>query len=141
MAEGLLRHALAAESAPLSELNIISAGVAAVTGSPASPNSVTAMKSVGLDITSHRAQQLTPELIEQATAVLVMTETHRAVIQASYDPTPRHIYLLREFMPREADKEIADPYGGPLPLYEACRDEIVEAIPSVIAHLREEIGG
>ena len=34
------------------------------------------------------------------------------------------------------DQEIGDPYGGPLPLYEAARDEMVESIPSLVAHLR-----
>ncbi len=140
MGEALLAHALAAEDGRLSQIKVVSAGVAARGGDPASANSVTAMKKVGLDISGHRSQPLTPELLEQATAIFVMTETHRAVMQASYEPTPRNIFLLREFMPREADKEIADPYGGPLPLYEACRDEIVEAIPSVVAFLRKEIG-
>lgn len=140
MAEGLLAHALAAEAAPLKNLQVVSAGVAARSGTPPSANSVAAMKKVGLDISSHQSQPLTPELLDQAAAVFVMTETHRAVIHASFDPTPRNIYLLREFMPREAEKEIADPYGGPLPLYEECRDEIVESIPSVVAFLRKEIG-
>lgn len=140
MGEGLLAHALAAEDGPLSQLKVVSAGVAARGGDPASANSVTAMKKVGIDISGHQSQPLTPDLLEKATAVFVMTETHRAVIQASYEPMPRNIFLLREFMPREADKEIADPYGGPLPLYESCRDEIVEAIPSIVAFLRKEIG-
>jgi protein-tyrosine-phosphatase len=47
---------------------------------------------------------------------------------------------LRGFMPAGTEQQIADPYGGPLPLYEACRDEIVEAIPSVMAFLRKEFG-
>lgn len=139
MAEGLLAHALAAEEPPLKNLQVVSAGVAAGHGHPASANSVTAMKKVGLDISGHSSQALTPELVERARAVFVMTETHRAVIQASLEPMPRNIFLWREFMPREADKEIADPYGGPLPLYEGCRDEIVEAIPSLLAFLRKEI--
>jgi len=139
MAERLLAHALAAEPSPLKDLEIQSAGVAARSGDPASANSVTALKKVGLDLSNHHSQPLTPELIDRAAAIFVMTETHRAVIQAGFDPAPRHIYLFREFMPREADKEIADPYGGPLPLYEACRDEIVESVPSVVEFLRKEI--
>jgi protein-tyrosine-phosphatase len=138
MAEGLLRHALAAETGPLKNYSVISAGVAARGGGPPSENSVEAMKKVGLDISGHQSQPLTPEMLDKAKAIFVMTETHRAVIQANFDPTPRNIYLLREFMPPEADKEIPDPYGGPLPLYEECRDEIVEAIPSVVEFLRQE---
>lgn len=140
MAEGLLAHALDAEEGPLGEFKVVSAGVGARDGDPPSANSVIAMKKVGLDISNHQSQSLTPELVGQATAIFVMTETHRAVIQASFEPMPKHVHLLREFMPREADKQIADPYGGPLPLYETCRDEIVEAIPSVVKFLREQVG-
>jgi protein-tyrosine-phosphatase len=139
MVEALLAHALKAEESPLSELKVASAGVAARAGDPASTNSVIAMKKVGLDISAHRSQPISPELLSEAVAVFVMTESHRAVIQAMFEPMPKNIFLLREFMPREADKQIGDPYGGPLPEYEACRDEIVEAIPSVMAFLRKEL--
>ena len=40
-------------------------------------------------------------------------------------------------MPPEADTEVADPYGGPPALYEACRDEMVESVPSLVKFLRE----
>ena len=139
MAERLLTHALAAEEGPLKEFRVVSAGVAAGPGSPASANSVTAMKKVELDISNHRSQPLTEELMEEASAIFVMTETHRAIIQASFEPVPEHVYLLREFMPEGADTEVADPFGGALPLYEACRDEMVEAIPSLVKFLRENI--
>ena len=33
--------------------------------------------------------------------------------------------------------EICDPYGGPLAEYEACRDEMVEAIPSLVEFLKD----
>jgi protein-tyrosine phosphatase len=69
-----------------------------------------------------------------------MTESHRAMIQFHFDPVPRHIYLFREFMPHAAEKEICDPYGGPLVEYEACRDEMVEAIPSLVEFFKELAG-
>ena len=139
MVEALLKHAFEAEPSPLRELRVASAGVAARAGDPPSANSVEVMKKVGLDIAAHRSQPLTPGLIEEASAIFVMTESHRAIMHAMFDPTPHHIYLFREFMPRKAEKQIGDPYGGPLPEYEACRDEIVEAIPSVLEFLRKEL--
>ena len=139
MAERLLTHALAAEEGPLKAFRVVSAGVAAGPGSPASANSVTAMKKVGLDISNHRSQPLTEELMEEASAIFVMTEPHRAIIQAACEPLPEHVYLLREFMPAGTDTEVADPFGGALPLYEACRDEMVEASPSLVKFLRENI--
>ena len=139
MVEALLAHALKAETGPLRDFRVASAGVAARNGERPSPNSVTALKKVGLDISGHRSQELTPELLSEATAVFVMTESHRDMIHVLYEPTPENIFLLREFMPPGNSQQIADPYGGSLPDYEACRDEIVEAIPSVMAFLRREL--
>jgi protein-tyrosine-phosphatase len=136
MAAALLQHALAGQPEPLKSLKVVSAGVAARAGEPISENSVIALKKVGLDISGQRSRPLTPELLRDAALVLCMTEAHRAMIQLTHEPPPKHLYLFREFMPREAEKEIGDPYGGPLKIYEACRDEMVEAIPSLVEFIK-----
>lgn len=137
MAEALLRHALQAEPEPLRSCKVISAGVAARKGEKVSANSVDALAKVNLRISDHRSQPLTPELAAQADLILCMTESHRAVLSLALNPAPKNVFLWREFMPGRGDKEIGDPFGGPLREYEACRDEMVEAIPSILAHLRE----
>jgi protein-tyrosine phosphatase len=136
MAAGLLQHALLAQPEPLKSLKVASAGVAARVGERVSENSVIALKKAGIDISQSRSRPLTPELITSASLILCMTESHRAMIQLNFDPVPRHVYLFREFMPRGADKEIGDPYGGPLKIYETARDEMVEAIPSLLEFLK-----
>ena len=139
MAAALLQHALAGQPEPLRSLKVVSAGVAARAGDPISENSVIAMKKVGLDLSGQRSRPLTQELLGEAALVLCMTETHRAMIQLTADPAPKNIFLFREFMPREADKEIGDPYGGPLKIYEAARDEMVEAIPSLVEFIKTRL--
>ncbi len=141
MAAGLLQHALAAQPEPLRSLTVISAGVAARSGERVSENSVIALKKAGIDISQSRSRPLTQELANQASLILCMTESHRAMIQLNFDPTPRNVYLFREFLPRSADKEIGDPYGGPLKVYEAARDEMVEAIPSLVDFLKKYFAG
>ncbi|KXU34382.1 protein tyrosine phosphatase [Cephaloticoccus primus] len=137
MGEGLLRHALAAEAEPLRSIPIISAGVAARAGVAVSENSVFALKKVGIDIAAHKSQPVTQAMLDQALLILCMTEAHRAMIRHQAKPVPRELRLFREFMPAGNRREIADPYGGPSALYEACRDELVEAIPSLLAHIKE----
>lgn len=136
MAAALLQHALSAEPAPLNSWKVVSAGVVARGGDPVSANSVAALRKVGLDISGHRSQPITQEMLDRAAAVLCMTESHRAMIQVQAEPAPLQLHLFREFMPGEIDREIGDPFGGPLALYEAVRDEMVEAIPSLLKHLR-----
>ena len=140
MAAALLQHALAAQPEPLRSLKVISAGVAARVGDLVSENSVLALKKVGIDISHHRSRPLTQEMLDGAFAVLCMTESHRAMIQVQADPVPPNVFLFRQFLPGEVEKEIGDPYGGPLRLYEAARDEMVESIPSLVAQLKTLIG-
>ena len=135
MAAALLRHALAAQPEPLRSIQVISAGVAARENESATENSIIALKKVGLNLKDHISRPLTQELIDGALAVLAMTESHCAMIQATADPLPKHLLLFREFVP-EGSKEIADPYGFPLDAYEASRDEMVEALPSLIEFFR-----
>lgn len=139
MAEGLLRHALSAQPEPLKSLKVLSAGVAARNGDRVSENSVVALKKTGIDIAAHRSQQVSQEMLDRAVAVLCMTESHRSMIQMKADPVPEHLYLFREFLPANFDHEIGDPYGGPLKLYESCRDEMVEAIPGILDFLRKQV--
>jgi len=136
MAGALLQHALKAQPEPLKSLKVMTAGVAARPGDPVTDHSVYALKKVGLDIARHTSRPLTADLVRDALAIFVMTESHRAMINLMYDPPPQHVHLFREFMPRDVDKEICDPYGGPVQLYEACRDEMVEAIPSLVDFLK-----
>ena len=141
MAAGLLRHALAGQPEPLRSLKVISAGVAARHGERVSENSVIALRKVGIDVSQHTSQPLTQDMLNEAAAVICMTESHRAMIQLQAEPPPKHIYLFREFMPQKGDKEIPDPFGGPLKLYELARDEMVEAIPSLLEFLKTRVTG
>jgi protein-tyrosine-phosphatase len=136
MAAALLQHALAAQPEPLRSLRVLSAGVVARSGEPVSENSVLALRKVGLDIASHRSRPLTQKMLDEAVAVICMTESHRAMIQVQAEPVPANLFLFREFLPGPGDKEIGDPFGGPLRLYESVRDEMVESIPALVAHLK-----
>ena len=140
MAAALLQHALAAQPEPLRSIKVVSAGVAARGGEPASENSVIALKKVGIDLTGHRSQPLTQQLLNEAFAVLCMTESHRAMIQVQADPVPQNLFLFRQFLPGSVEKEIGDPYGGPLRVYELARDEMVEAVPALVEQLKTLIG-
>lgn len=131
-----MRHALSAEAEPLKSLKVISAGVSARENIEVSENSVISLKKVGIDMADHLSQPVTQKLLDESLLVICMTESHRAMIQLQAVPPPSELRLFREFMPREAEKEVPDPYGGPLKLYEICRDELVEAVPSLIAHIK-----
>ncbi|HMD62099.1 MAG TPA: low molecular weight protein arginine phosphatase [Opitutaceae bacterium] len=135
MATALLEHALAARPEPLRSLRVVSAGVASRTGEPASPNAIAALKKVGVDLTGHVSRPVTQELLDRSLLVLCMTEAQREMIELTADPVPRRLFLFREFTGEPGGREIPDPYGMHLSAYEACRDEMVAAIPSIIGYL------
>lgn len=137
MAEKLLEHALDAEDSLRGKIPVISAGVAAYPGEPATRHANTVLKKVGLSLDQHRSRPVNPELLENALLILCMTESHRYALLSQYDDISAPIMLLRELVPN-GDREIPDPYGGNLMHYEACRDSIVEAIPSIIRFLKKQ---
>jgi protein-tyrosine-phosphatase len=136
MAAALLQHALQGQPEPWRSLRVTSAGVAARGGELVSANSVAALRKVGIDISGHRSRALTPQLLREAALILCMTESHRMMVQLMGEPAPEGVHLFREFLSDDAEREIGDPFGGPLKAYEAARDEMVEAVPSLIAHLK-----
>ncbi|HBR93744.1 MAG TPA: protein tyrosine phosphatase [Opitutae bacterium] len=141
MAEKLLQHALAAEGAPLDQLEVASAGVAACYGDPASSNSVAAVKKVQLDLSNHKSQPVSQDLLDRSFLVLGMTQSHIDVLQHYHGQLPPRAHLFREFMPAGSDPEIPDPYGQNLAAYSSCFDSMAEAIPSIIAYLKQEYKG
>ena len=139
MAEKLLQHALAAEDEPLSRLSVESAGVAAIHDEPPSAHSISALKRINIDLTPHKSQPVTQELIDSAFMILGMTDSHLDILKHSYTQNlPKHINLFRGFMEPGNAKQIPDPFGRDFEAYRECLDTMVEAIPSLIAYLKKE---
>jgi protein-tyrosine-phosphatase len=135
MAAALVRHALDAEPEPLRSIMVDSAGVSALAGYPASANAVETLRKCGLSLSDHRSKPLTQDLLDTAIAVFCMTDSHQAMIEVQSPRAPQNLHLMRAFL-ADDEPEIPDPFGMNLAAYEASRDSMVEAIPSIIAHLR-----
>ena len=128
MAEALLRDALKGRK----EVVVESAGLGALVGEPASGFSVELMQERGLDITGHRAQQLTPELITRADLILVMESGHRRAVDEN-EPTARgKLYRLGEWQ----DLEIPDPYRQPREAFEETLKLIDKGVADWVERLK-----
>jgi protein-tyrosine phosphatase len=102
MAAGLLASALP-------QARIRSAGLNALTGMPAEEAAVELMKTKGIDITPHRAIQVTRELCMDAELVLVMSAQQRTRLQEKYPFACGRTFRLGEF----SKCDIPDPYRQP----------------------------
>ena len=85
---------------------VASAGIDALVGQGADETAQTMMLTQGVDLSAHRAAQLTLEDLRQADLVLVM-EKHQRQAVLDMDPTARgKTFLLGHWI----DAEIPDPY-------------------------------
>ena len=65
-------------------------------------------------------------------AIFCMTESHRALLQMYFDlPEKTQIFLMREFI-QDGSKELPDPFGQSLEVYRDCRENMKEALPSLL---------
>ena len=125
LAEALLRRRAASIGGPA--LRVLSAGLSAGYGSAASPESVDLAREAGADLTDHRSQPLTEELLDGADRVLCMTARHRAAILRHRPDVRDRVTLLDP-----AGGDIPDPIGGGMADYEACRDAIERGLEALM---------
>jgi len=109
MAEAVARAELARRG--WSHVDIRSAGIGAVTGSPASEHAVSVAAAHGLDLSAHRSAPLTPELVDWADLILAMSPSHLQVLD-EWGAEDR-AGLVTEFLDgEEAGRAVEDPFGG-----------------------------
>ena len=133
MAECLL-NASSKEYPILDKFSFQSAGVFAQDNQPASPNSQKAIEGKSLSLKSHRSQQVTQELIDQAYMILGMTSSHIQQLEYQYERLPEKIFPFRYWL-ETFEINIPDPFGGNLNEYEKCLESIKESIPSIAQYL------
>jgi RpiB/LacA/LacB family sugar-phosphate isomerase len=135
MAEGIARLVL--EGRP--GWKVASAGVGAINGQAASTHAVTAMRQLGRDISGHRSQMLTAQLVREADYIFALTQSHAEGILYYHPEAAEKLFLLREFddSVESFDKDIADPIGGPLPGYVETRNQIEAGVRTAIAFIEQ----
>jgi protein-tyrosine phosphatase len=117
MAEGMLRDALPGKT-------IRSAGLGALIGKPADPLSVQLMEEQGIDISMHRAQQISAGLIAQAELILVMDTEQKKYVEAKYFGSRGKVFRLDE----AAKLDIPDPYREGIESFRTAHRMIDEGV-------------
>lgn len=146
MAEGMFKSMLAAHN--ICDVEVASAGTSAIDGEPANRKSIMVMKQSGIDISSHRARQLTRSKVTQADVILTMAVAHKLQVLALDISAAGKVYTLKEYV-RKVNKspsagnnlDIADPYGMGYNVYEECMEEIkaeLEKLTEYFMHQKTE---
>ena len=136
MAEYILRARLGLHAA----WQVASAGVAAVSGLPASAAAVQVCTELNVDLRPHRSQPVTQELLHASQWIVVMTESHREQLLHLYPAAAPRLRLLKSFGFSEAFGDIPDPIGGSIEVYRTVRNQIESALSDLILFLMEQNG-
>jgi len=123
----------------LQDVESSSAGTSAHDGTPASDGAVLVGMERNMDLTAHRSQTLTRELVRDAELILAMGPHHLERIEALGGSG--RAYLLADFASHGATaRPISDPIGAELDVYRATADELEEEIRRVVDRIMAERG-
>jgi protein-tyrosine-phosphatase len=126
MAEALFRHA-AAGHPTLGDVEVSSAGVAAIEGDRATSLACTAVRAgFGLDLSAHRARRLLPG----AGADLILALDVESLEAARRLRPNVRLELLGDYA--GTGEEVPDPYGGTRSEYDACARQIERLVQAVV---------
>ena len=136
MALGILRQRIA-QAGLDDQIEVSSAGVFGLDGSPASGPGVEVMADRGIDISDHVAHTVTQQDVAQADLVLVMEEGHRRSLFYDHPQYLAKVFLLSEMSGDYGDVE--DPYRRPKAEYERCADRLTllidQGFPNILRRL------
>ena len=119
MAGAIARYLVARESEAI-ETEVVSAGLSAMEGSPATPEAIAAVGEMGLTLDDHRSRALSLELVRRSEVIYTMTESHLRGVLA-IDPFANAFCI-------DPEGDIPDPIGGPLEEYRTTAQRIASAL-------------
>ncbi|MCX7834549.1 MAG: Sua5/YciO/YrdC/YwlC family protein [bacterium] len=107
-------------------------------GSYASPAAVAVMKEIGLDLSKHRSQPITPSLLRQADVILTMDDTHLDVVKNLLPSDTTKVVEVLTRWKKENQEDmggIPDPWGLDISVYRNLRDLIRKEIDRIFPEL------
>ncbi|MFN8572510.1 MAG: low molecular weight protein arginine phosphatase [Gemmatimonadaceae bacterium] len=132
LAEGIARRE--AIERGLGEVDVDSAGTSAWDGAPASDGALLVALERGLDLSSHRAKQLSPDLVASSDLILAMGPHHLERAEALGGLRKSH--LLSDFASAgERSTPVPDPFGGDLEAYRVTFRDLEREIRRVFDRL------
>ena len=134
MAAGALTLELGADG---ERVEVVSAGIGALEGEPATAFSVVVASRQGVDLSGHRSRRVTEAMLRRADLVLGMERSHRdGVIRMGADPAKT--FVISEWPVDDAAAwVVSDPFGGSMEAYEECWRRILRHVQRVAPRVAE----
>ena len=135
LAEGIARRE--AIERGLMDFEVGSAGTSAWNGAPASDGGLLVALEHGVDLSGHRARQLTREIVQENDVILVMGPHHLERAEALGGEGKAHL-LTHYAAHGSTDRAVSDPFGGDLEVYRATYEELEKEIKRVFDRIAAE---
>lgn len=143
MAEAMFKKLL--QDHDIQGVQCTSAGMAVFAPDRASAQAVEVMKQQGIDLSQHRARQVTGEMIGEADLILTMTSGHRDQLLRMYPDVANKVFTLKEFANHTDENcdihrgaiDVSDPFGLSVPYYEQCSKEIYECLCKILEKIKK----
>lgn len=142
MAEGALRMLLNKERPGMFE--VLSAGISAADGYPATLYAIEAARIWECDISGHKSRPLTGDLVDRADLILGMSERHVKEVLRLRPGAHEKTFLFKNFPePSPCGEGVEDPIGQSLDRYNETFLEIGEYLgkhlPEIVKRIDEKI--
>lgn len=134
MAEGLFRSAVARRD----DYRVGSAGVAAGSGDPASPEIMPILRKRGATLPDFRSRPVTAALLAEVTHVFAMTASHLEALERRFPEFSDKYFLTCEFVDLPGigvGADVPDPIGMGRAAYEEVAQRLELAIPAILGYL------
>lgn len=134
MAEGLFAKLIAGRG----DYTASSAGVAAYGECPVSAETRAVLEARMAPVPETGGRRIGKDLIETATHVFAMTQSHLDVLERAFPEHSRKFHLVCEFADVDGNgpgADVPDPIGMGRGAYEAVADVLETALPMVIAYI------
>ena len=119
------------------DILVSSCGTNAMTGDRSTNNAICAMKEYNVDLENHKATNIQDIDIENYDLILCMTTEHKEIVKYFYPKLSEKVYTLKEYVDNNIEyKDIDDPWGLDLRVYQSCAKEIVQYVDKLIAKIK-----
>jgi protein-tyrosine phosphatase len=95
------------------------------------PNAVALLQSKGIDVSAHRAAQLTARDVRHSDLLFVMTTKHKNTVQEQFPDAKGKVFTISEYA-TGVSTDVVDAYGQPMPVYEQVFAQISGYLPTVL---------
>jgi len=121
------------------QFTVVSAGLNAIPGKPAHPWAIAAAKELGIALEGHRAQLLSPEMVDQADVIFAMDYHNQVQLLSRWAGAKSKTFFLSAYAGEDfRPLEIRDPYYSGLEGTRSCYRVLSACIQNLVRALSDE---